>query len=243
VILNASRNEMMALWNNPQVQEVLKRQKIVLEDSGFFLDELNRITARRYVPTDEDILRARLKTVGAAEHTFAMDSGSEKGMDWKIYDVGGTRTQRPSWVPFFDDVDAILFLAPIGAFDQMLTEDRKVNRLEDSLMLWKELCRNKILAKLPLILFLNKCDLLKAKLQSGVLVRKYVSSFNGKNEFASVSGYFQSKFEAIRKQHSPSDREVFIHLTSMTSRETMLSIILNVRDVITRIHLKETNLL
>lgn len=69
-----------------------------------------------------------VQTVGAAEHTFKMNSGTERGMEWKIYDVGGTRTQRQTWVPFFDDVNAILFLAPISAFDQMLNEDRRVNR-------------------------------------------------------------------------------------------------------------------
>ncbi len=34
-----------------------------------------------------------------------------------------------TWVPYFDDVDAIIFLAPICAFDQVLVEDRTVNRL------------------------------------------------------------------------------------------------------------------
>lgn len=244
VILNACRNEMMALWNNQRVRDVLKRQKILLEDSGFFLDQLDRITGRRYVPTDDDILRTRLKTVGASEHTFTMTSGPEKGMTWKIYDVGGSRTQRPSWAPFFDDVDAILCLAPISAFDQVLTEDKRINRLEDSINLWIELCSNKILAKVPLILFLNKCDLLKTKLDSGVSVKKYVPSYGDrKNDFPTASQYFQSKFEYIKKQHSPSDREVYIHLTSMTSRQSMVSILSSVRDVITRYHLKQINLL
>ncbi|KAG8978368.1 hypothetical protein FRC05_010613 [Tulasnella sp. 425] len=188
VILNACRNEMIALWNNPRVREVLRKQKILLEDSGFFLDQLDRITGRRFVPTDDDILRARLKTVGASEHTFTMTSGPEKGMTWKIYDVGGSRTQRPSWAPFFDDVDAILCLAPISAYDQVLTEDKRVNRLEDSINLWIELCGNKILAKVPLILFLNKIDLLKAKLESGVSVKKYVPSYGDrKNDFPTAS--------------------------------------------------------
>ena len=37
-------------------------------------------------------------------------------------------TQRPSWIPFFDDVQAIIFLAPL-AFNLMLEEDSRVNRL------------------------------------------------------------------------------------------------------------------
>lgn len=34
-----------------------------------------------------------------------------------------------AWVPFFDDMNAIIFLAPISCFDQVLAEDPNVNRL------------------------------------------------------------------------------------------------------------------
>lgn len=34
-----------------------------------------------------------------------------------------------AWVPFFDNMDAIIFLAPISAFDEVLAEDPSVNRL------------------------------------------------------------------------------------------------------------------
>ncbi len=30
---------------------------------------------------------------------------------WALYDVGGARTQRRAWLPFFDGVNAIIFLA------------------------------------------------------------------------------------------------------------------------------------
>lgn len=107
-------------------------------------------------------------------------------MVWKIYDVGGARNQRQAWAPYFQDsaysltflnllyprlrrrifanlVNAIIFLAPISAFDQVLAEDPRVNRLEDSLLLWRGVVSNKLLAHVNLILFLNKCDLLKVR--------------------------------------------------------------------------------
>lgn len=34
-----------------------------------------------------------------------------------------------AWVPFFDNMNAIIFLAPISAFDEVLAEDPSVNRL------------------------------------------------------------------------------------------------------------------
>jgi hypothetical protein len=37
--------------------------------------------------------------------------------------------KRQYWAPYFDDMNAIIFLVPLSCFDQMLAEDDKVNRL------------------------------------------------------------------------------------------------------------------
>ena len=142
-----------------------------------------------------------MKTTGVVEHTFSLPKNSEfrGGVEWKIYDVGGARPQRQAWAPYFDDggfptiasiritsgdtftlVNAIIFLAPISSFDQVLAEvsgiiglsflpklkvltaqDPSINRLEDSFQLWQAVVSNPILQKVNIILFLNKCDLLK----------------------------------------------------------------------------------
>lgn len=39
---------------------------------------------------------------------------------------------------------------------------------EDSVLLWKAVCSSKLLANVDLVLFLNKCDLLEKKLNSGI---------------------------------------------------------------------------
>ena len=82
-----------------------------------------------------------------------------------------------AWYPYFDDCDAIIFLAPISCFDERLTEDRRVNRLEDSYMLWKAVVSSKLLARTSIVLFLNKCDLLREKLDAGVRIREFVHSY------------------------------------------------------------------
>ena len=50
-----------------------------------------------------DVLKARLKTMGVVEHTFSVANGNNKGVQWKIYDVGGARNQRQAWAPYFED--------------------------------------------------------------------------------------------------------------------------------------------
>ncbi|PFH46789.1 hypothetical protein AMATHDRAFT_77514 [Amanita thiersii Skay4041] len=251
--LHACRYDMMQLWHDEDVREILRRKKIRLEEgSGFFLNDLERVTSLRYMPSDvtegplDDVLKARLKTVGVAEYTFKMEvpAGRDYGAEWRIVDVGGTRNQRPTWVPFFDDVDAIIFLAPISGFDQVLTEDRTVNRLEDSVLLWKDVCSNKLLANVELILFLNKCDILEAKLSSGVRLAKYVRSYGDReNDFDTASKYLRSKFSAIQREYSPNPRRFYAFCTSVTDTTTTSGIIASVRDMVIRRHLKQSRLL
>lgn len=68
--------------------------------------------------------------MGVAEHVFDVNIHG-KNVTWHLYDVGGARGQRHSWVPYFDDANAIIFVAPISAFDQvsMLVSSEDVNFL------------------------------------------------------------------------------------------------------------------
>lgn len=246
-VLNMCRRDMMALWNDEGVRDVLRRRKIRLEEgSGFFLDDLERLTSLKYMPTDDDVLKARLKTVGVSEYKFEMEAtaGRDSGTEWRIVDVGGSRSQRPTWAPFFDDVDAIIFLAPISGFDQVLSEDRTVNRLEDSVLLWKAVCSNKLLANVDLVLFLNKCDILEKKLKSGIQVSRYIRSYGDReNDLDSVSKYLRSKFSAIHREYSPNPRKFYAFCTSVTDTASTAGIIASVRDMVIRQHLKQSKLL
>ncbi|KAI6001591.1 G-alpha-domain-containing protein [Pisolithus orientalis] len=246
-VLHACCGDIISLWNNRFVRQLLTKRKIRLEEApGFFLNDLQRVTALNYIPSDDDVLRARLKTVGVSEYRCQMEAaaGREQGTEWRIVDVGGSRSQRATWVPFFDDVDAIIFLAPISAFDQVLTEDRTVNRLEDSVLLWKAICSNKLLANVDLVLFLNKCDILEAKLKSGIRLAKYVRSYGDRgNDVETACKYFRTKFSAIHREYSPLPRKFYGFCTSVTDTTTTAGILASVRDMVVRRHLKQSRLL
>lgn len=234
------------LWKDPKVRHKLAERRVRLEESsGFYLNEIDRITAKMYFPTDADVLRARLRTTGVTEHTFTLDQPEFRGVHWKIYDVGGARHQRQAWVPYFDDVDAIIFLAPISAFDQVLTEDPKCNRLYDTLELWKSVVSHKLLANVNIILFLNKCDLLRKKLENGVKLKHHMHGYRDRpNDYNTVSQYFRNKFGAIHQAYAPNkSRDLFIHLTSVTDTLKTQTIIMTVRDMILQAQLKGTALI
>ncbi|KAI9459695.1 guanine nucleotide binding protein, alpha subunit [Lactarius psammicola] len=246
-VLDRCRDSMVRLWGDEWVRRRLVERRVRLqESSGFYLDQIERITGKDYSPTDEDVLKARLKTVGVVEHSFTISMGSMRGnTSWMIYDVGGARNQRHAWAPFFQDVNTIIFLAPISAFDQVLTEDPRVNRLEDSLLLWRAVVSNKLLDKVPIVLFLNKCDLLREKLEAGVRLKSHLVTYGDRpNDYESVSKYIRNKFGQLHNQNSPNrERELFIHYTSVVDKEKTAQIIASVREAILRLNLKTLRLM
>ncbi|KAJ4483690.1 guanine nucleotide binding protein, alpha subunit [Lentinula aciculospora] len=246
VILNNCAEDMIKLWHDPTIRDLLSALKIRLEDMpGFFLDDLERITALRYVPSDDDILKARLKTMGVSEHRFVLKTeGNMVSRDWRVFDVGGARSLRAAWAPFFEFIDAIIFLAPLSCFDQSLVEDPSVNRLEDSILLWRSIVSNRLLQKTELILFLNKCDILRAKLESGIQFSKWVISYGDRlNTFEGTSKYMKKKFGTIHKHNSPTARTFYCHFTSVTDIQSTFQILENVKDLIVRKSLSDSHML
>lgn len=98
-----------------------------------------------------------------------------------------TRFIIATWAQFFDDVHVVIFMAPISAFDQFLAEDDNVNRLADTLSLWQKICSNRLLATVELILFLNKLDILKKKVDSGSQFVQYVTSYKKPNDVKNIT--------------------------------------------------------
>lgn len=92
---------------------------IMLTVVSSFFDSLDRLFSKDYLPSDQDILRSRLKTTGITETVF--DLGN---LTYRIFDVGGQRSERKKWIHCFEDVKALLFLVAISGYDQCLVEDK-----------------------------------------------------------------------------------------------------------------------
>jgi guanine nucleotide-binding protein subunit alpha len=91
---------------------------LLLNYTHSFLDDLERLFKADYLPSNQDILYARSSTIGVVETRFKLEKHS-----YRMVDVGGQRSQRKKWIEAFDDVNAVLFVAAINAYDQFLPED------------------------------------------------------------------------------------------------------------------------
>ena len=89
-----------------------------------FCSDLDRLWDRNYVPSDQDLLRSRLRTTGITETVF--DLGQ---LTYRMFDVGGQRSERKKWIHCFENVNCLLFLVAISGYDQCLVEDKDGVRL------------------------------------------------------------------------------------------------------------------
>lgn len=90
----------------------------VLTIPSFFQD-IDRLFQKDFLPTDQDILRTRLRTTGISETIFELGN-----LTYKMVDVGGQRSERKKWIHVFDNVQVVLFLVAISGYDHVLVEDR-----------------------------------------------------------------------------------------------------------------------
>ena len=170
------------LWSDKGIQRAFERRnEFQLTDSvQYFLDGIDRIATTDYVPTLQDILYCRKTTKGVIETRINIDRWNRFltkklkiifslifSVPFLFVDVGGQRTQRQKWFQCFESVTSILFMASTSEYDQVLLEDRKTNRVQESRNIFDTIINNKIFERISVILFLNKIDLLQQKVIHG----------------------------------------------------------------------------
>lgn len=204
-----------ALWASSPVQQAMSHTSSVqLNDSApYYFSSIDRIAARGYIPTIEDILRSRVKSTGITEATFAMAGN----LSCKMFDVGGQRSERKKWIHCFEHVNLVFFIVSISEFNQVLYEDGATNRMEEAQTLFESVSNSRWFANSSILLFLNKIDLLEEKLATE-RVADYFPDYTGANEVGPVCEYWKGRFRGL---YTHSFRSLIIHLTTATDTKMM----------------------
>ncbi|KAF4793023.1 hypothetical protein TURU_115594 [Turdus rufiventris] len=216
---------MMRLWADSGIQECFNRSReYQLNDSAqYYLDSLDRIGAADYQPTEQDILRTRVKTTGIVETHFTF-----KNLHFRLFDVGGQRSERKKWIHCFEDVTAIIFCVALSGYDQVLHEDETTNRMHESLKLFDSICNNKWFTDTSIILFLNKKDIFEEKIKKSPLSICF-PEYTGPNAFTEAVAYIQTQYESKNKS---ANKEIYTHITCATDTNNIQFVFDAVTDVI-----------
>ncbi|XP_071359524.1 guanine nucleotide-binding protein subunit alpha-12a isoform X1 [Trachinotus anak] len=186
---------------------------------------------QNYIPSKQDILFARKATKGIVEHDFVI-----KKIPFKMVDVGGQRSQRQKWFQCFDGITSILFMVSSSEYDQVLMEDRRTNRLVESMNIFETIVNNKLFLNVSIILFLNKTDLLVEKIRT-VDIRKNFPEFRGDpRRLEDVQAFLVQSFSRKRRNRG---KPLFHHFTTAVDTENIRFVFHAVKDTILQENLKD----
>jgi GTPase SAR1 family protein len=152
-----------------------------------FLDQIPEIRKKSYIPTLQDMLLYRKKSIGVTEITITHKNQKKKNKKNKkirLIDVGGQRTERRKWLHCFDMVNYVVFLASLSEFDQVCYEDHQTKRLEESLIIWQGMLNHESFTKTPFCMVFTKNDLFEKKIKQGARVEKYLKGFKPKENIS-----------------------------------------------------------
>lgn len=252
VVDEAIAGKLSQAWADDGVKKTwANRGDIQVQDAleyYMMAENISRISKDGYVPTDQDILRSRVRTSGIVEEEFVMQN-----ITFVMFDVGGQRNERKKWIHAFESVHAVIFVAAISEYNQVLYEDNKQNRQKEAVELFGEMCKLEWFAKSGMILFLNKKDLFYEKLKTipfkvteGKDIRN--TDYDGpvwdpanpgsdddfENVVEQTQHYLQRLYE---KQAEP--KEIYPHITCATDTENVRHIMTACKDIILKHNLAD----
>jgi len=214
------------VWNDPMIREMWKMRSEfqIVQSASYFINRLETIMNPNYIPPNEDILKSRTKTNGIIEITFTIEK-----VNFLVVDVAGQRSERRKWLNCFENMVAMLFVVAISEYDQVLAEDGKTNRLLESMDLFEELCNSKWFGKVDVVLFLNKDDLFRKKIQK-IDMQKCFPDYEGGKDYDNGIEYLKTAFKSLNH----TDKDIYMHETVATETnrvsiifDAVTSIILN----------------
>ena len=213
------------LWADAGIRECFGHAgKFQLNDSAeYYFDELSRLSEQNYIPSVQDVLRLRIKTIEKTVSSFSF-----KNLQFNLIDVGGARSERKKWIHYFKNVTAIIFCVDLSAYDLLLEEDEETNRMQESLQLFDTICNHRSFGNTSMILFLNKTDLFRKKIEK-IPITICFPDYNGESTFDQAATFIQEKFESLNRHK---EKVIYTHFTCATDISNVQFVLNAVSDVI-----------
>jgi guanine nucleotide-binding protein subunit alpha, other len=230
-----------SLWADPNVQEAYARgnEAALPENLVYYFAELDRLFEPSYVPTEQDIIFARVRTTGITETGFHL-----RDHEMLMVDVGGQKSERRKWIHCFQDVTSILFLVSLSGYDQCLVEDRDANQMQDAMTIWDSICHSQWFKQTSIILFLNKNDLFEKKVPHSD-IKNFFPDYDGEpGDVKAGREYFKKRFGRLaQKADKTKEREIYIHTTTATDTALLRVVMAAVEDIVLRSNLETAALI
>ncbi|KAF7344885.1 Heterotrimeric G-protein alpha subunit, GPA3-like protein [Mycena venus] len=221
------------IWRSLAVERVADEHLTEFYLMEYFFSSIYRIAEPNYIPNEKDILHARTETNAIRQTRFVMPS-----LSIHLFDVTGQRFERKKWIQCFQSATSIIFCAALSDYDQVLKEDRRLNRMRESLILFESVINSRWFLRTSVILFLTKIDLFKKKLPR-IPLKRYFPEYTGGSDLNKAAKYILWEF----MQKNRARLSVYSFLAQEKDMKTVRLIFGAVKDTINRNALKDSGIL
>uniref|UniRef100_A0A0K0E5W8 Guanine nucleotide binding protein, alpha subunit n=1 Tax=Strongyloides stercoralis TaxID=6248 RepID=A0A0K0E5W8_STRER len=199
---------MKKIWNTSQIQTTYNKRWnfSLLDNAKYFLDSIDRIFDKDYIPTTDDILHCRHPTTEINELVFRY-----KKANFRMIDVGGQRSERRKWIHCFENVNIVLFVVALNEFNQKDPEDDKYNRLLQNRNIFKTIVQSNFFRKTTVVLFFNKYDIFQEQVKFTSLKDSW-KEYQGGNTLDECTRFIKTSFQSC----VPDSSRYYSHLTTAT---------------------------
>ena len=162
------QNLFHTIWNdlsfkNKVYEDAITESVGVGDNADYFFDNVERILSNNYYPSDEDILKIRIRTTGLNSLKLLIGDETLKTI---IIDVGGQQSERRKWKSIFSNVNYVIFVISMSDFDQRCFEEsEEMNRTKDALNLFESIINEPYFKDIPFFLIFNKRDIFQKKMK------------------------------------------------------------------------------
>ncbi|CEP11440.1 hypothetical protein [Parasitella parasitica] len=226
----------ISVWRDPAVTLLLDNNSTefyLMDSAPYFFEDIKRIGQHNYIPTPQDVLRARSKTTGIVETKFMI-----KDTSIHMFDVGGQRSERKKWIHCFEAVKSIIFCVSLSEYDQVLLEESRQNRLMESLVLFESVVNSRWFLRTTIILFLNKIDVFQQKFKK-IPLKNFFPDYEGGSDINKAIKYILWRFN----QTNRAKLNIYPHVTQATNTSNIAHVFNAIKDTIIQNHLKDSGIL
>ncbi|XP_068128722.1 guanine nucleotide-binding protein G(s) subunit alpha-like [Hyperolius riggenbachi] len=233
-----------ALWQDEGVKECYERanEYQLIDWAKYFLDKIHIVQQNDYTPTDQDLLRCKVRTYGFLELMFQVDK-----LYFNIFTIGGAGCRRIKQILI---VTGIIYVVDSSSYDMVIRGDNQTNRLREALDLFKCIWNNRWLRTFSVLLFLNKQDLLAEKVLTGKSkMEHYFPEFHryttpddaapepGEDPRVTRAKYFiRDEFLRISTGFGGGQHYCYPHFTCAVDTENIRRVMNDCQDIILSMH-------
>jgi len=182
-----------------------------------------------WIPSEDDCVRSRIRSSGIIEVDFEHEKTK-----FRVFDAGGQRAERRKWIHAFDDVTALIYVASLTEYDEVLFEDKSKNRLQESLEVWEDLVNSLHFLQVPILLFLNKLDLFEDKYVRRRIPLNVTGLFpdapSGEPDVKVAIEWFTEQFRKRRTKSDPA--LLFVHTIAAVDANQVDTVFRDVKEIV-----------